>query len=327
MTKKPSAIVVEGGARIEIKNGTFSGFDTVISSDGAVTLDNTTIRNSNTGIQIDGGSLDARNLTFDGVGTPFNAQNLSSGRLTGGRVQSDPKSKGAHSGWTRPKGAPLPIFCPSCNEVHASRNYVFGGQFYNLWNNLDTCPKCGSEKAQLSEGTFKLLEEAAEIISAPAMTHAMFQAMIAISRSLDSGEITTEEAIQKVAEVNEPLADFVKKWGPLGTLASPIIAAIVGACVVYLTYTNNERQHVRQLSQYQVMERMLNTLDTIDKRQEQRNRQQADGEPAHTGNEAETECKSEGQIAGSRKHDSFSLGHKNPHQSKRQKRRQRAKQK
>lgn len=172
------------------------------------TLKNLTIVGGKRGISVaPGASAGFENITFDNVETPFEIESAASIEMTGTKIINDPKNRTTartrtSSGWRRPSGPPLPAFCPQCKQIFASKNYVFGGQFYSLWDNSEECPSCGHE-AKLSEGTFNLSAEMVKVISAPDLTYAMLRAISEISEDLLMAKITTSEAI-KLAEQAAP---------------------------------------------------------------------------------------------------------------------------
>jgi hypothetical protein len=51
-----------------------------------------------------------------------------------------------------------------------SRNYNFGGLYFEAWDNEEPCPECGFERAKLSEGIFDLKKDAVRVLSAPDIT-------------------------------------------------------------------------------------------------------------------------------------------------------------
>jgi hypothetical protein len=113
----------------------------------------------------------------------------------------------------------LPIFCPSCKSISASKNYVFGGTFFHCWDNQESCPVCNTFGARLSEGLFNLAGEIAAVVTAPDITHAMLKAINATAAQVIENKITPEEGIAQAEIVSPKLASLVKKalgWGAAG---------------------------------------------------------------------------------------------------------------
>src|SRR5580700_4480252 len=139
---------------------------------------NNSFTNLDVGIRAKGPvDITAENNYFHNVGTPYDIAGARSADIRGTRITNDPKftnrNTRAFAGWTKPNGPPLPAFCPSCKSIFPSKNYNFGGRFFTVWGNEETCPECGFEHAKLSEGIFDLASEAVKVLSAPDITHAM----------------------------------------------------------------------------------------------------------------------------------------------------------
>lgn len=204
------AIRLGPGANISLKNVAISGFD--VGVEGAV-----------------GSSVSGNNVTFHNVAQPWNMPNAGPSKLRGTRIHDDPKLrrgiKRATPGRRRPIGSPLPLFCPSCKQITASQNYVFGGVFWELWDNEEECPACHNPGAKLAEGIFDLAKEVAQIISAPDVTHAMLQAIADVSARVRSGELGPEEAIADVERTSPALSKIWKRALAVGGF---LFTAIVG---------------------------------------------------------------------------------------------------
>lgn len=208
-----------------------------------MTITGNTFSGGGTGIKIEGAAeVDVSQNTFDNVEKPFDMPDLDKGVLRDNRVTNDPKNRVASSarvGWSRPEGPPLPVFCPSCKTVFASQNYVFGGRFYELWGNEEQCPHCGFQHAKLSEGTFTLIKDIAEVITAPDMTHTMLLALQGVVDSVVAGETTPLQAQQAAVAVAPSLQAVVAKhrdWDGPKIKAAMFFMAIL---TTVLTATGN----------------------------------------------------------------------------------------
>ncbi len=166
-----------------------------------IKLKNVHIAGGQTGISTEGPvQIEAENVTFDNVRTPWDLSTESSGTVRGSRVKNDPKMKST-VGWRRPKGPPLPAFCPLCKTVFSSRNYVFAGQYWQFWGNEEPCIKCGHEHALLSEGVFDLTRDAVRVLSAPDITHAMLQSLAEALKDAQSDTLTPDQTIRRAESI------------------------------------------------------------------------------------------------------------------------------
>lgn len=198
-------------------------------------LRNVHISGAKVGIKSDGPiDLDAENVTFDNVEIPYDIAGARSASIRGSRITNDPKlrepSRNPTMGWRRVNGPPLPIFCSNCKAISPSRNYNFGGQFFNLWDNEEPCPACGFEHARLSEGIFNLARETIGVLSAPDMTYVMLQALNGIANDLVAGRIDAETAVTKIENVSPELGKVAKKgYATAGKAAAWFIGIAISA--------------------------------------------------------------------------------------------------
>ncbi len=244
------AIRLGPGASISLKNVAIHGFDVGIAGGP-------------------GSSVRADNVTFSDVNQPFDMPKAGPSRLQQTRIQSDPKlrtgGKRRSIGRRRPAGPPLPLFCPSCKVISASQNYVFGGTFWELWDNEEECPSCHKPGAQLAQGIFNLASEVAQVISAPDFTHAMLQAIFDVSARVHSGELSPEEAIALVERTSPSLSKIWKRALGVGAF---IFTAIVGLSNVgsyYLAQNSKTDDLLTEIKSHQlrsgkVLEKLLESL-------------------------------------------------------------------
>ena len=172
-----------------------------------VTISNNIVTGGKYGIHIDPGT-DAviQGNTFRNVETPFHIPD-SNARISGTRIYDDPKHQASTAvGWSRPKGPPLPSFCPSCKRVFQSENYVFSGMYWKLWDNTEPCPNCGFKEARLSEGVFNLVRDLAEIISAPDMTHVMVREIQQVLTEPSAATMTVDEVVAAIVRIAPQLS-------------------------------------------------------------------------------------------------------------------------
>jgi hypothetical protein len=199
-------------------------------------LNNVSISGCKVGIKTTGPvKIEANNVTFDNVETPWDTDEQATGTVQGGRITNDPKlrsgNRGASNrlGWRRPKGPPLPALCPSCNVVFASQNYVFAGRYWSLWDNEEQCPECGFEHAKVSEGIFNLIGDLAKVISAPDVTLLMLKQINEIVKEVSEKKLEPEAAALKITSVNSAL-------GTLWHQACKVAGLITFFCAIISAY-------------------------------------------------------------------------------------------
>lgn len=208
-------------------------------------LKDISIINCDTGIKSEGPvDIQASNITFDNVKTPFDLASGSTGRIVDNRVVNDPKLRSRQerresvtSGWRRPHGPPLPAYCPECKNIFPSRNYVFAGTYFYCWGNTEECVVCGFEKAELSKGAFDLSREAVEILRAPEITKQMVLRLAELGANVASGKLNPEEAIAAAKKIHPKLGAaaailFVGAWSAF-EMYSSIIGAVSATIDVY----------------------------------------------------------------------------------------------
>jgi hypothetical protein len=210
-----------------------------------------TFINRKVGISTDGPvDIIAENNYFHNVGTPYDIAGARSADIHGTRITNDPKltnrNTRAFMGWTKPNGPPLPAFCPSCKSIFPSKNYNFGGAYFNAWNNEETCPECGFEHSKLSEGTFNLALEAVKVLSAPDITHVMLAALRKASDEVVAGKIEPENA---AAELDPKLGAVFRKAFRLGNTAILLLSAIASVYYEKCSYEYARRSYEEQMRQ------------------------------------------------------------------------------
>lgn len=204
---------------IKLTNVHFSGGHTGIKSIGPV-------------------DIEAENVTFDNVQAPYDIAGAKSVSINGSRIKNDPKARQTKTGagWTRPNGPPLPVLCPSCKSIFASRNYNFGGAYFNAWDNEETCAECGSEHARLSEGLFDLAGETVRVLNAPDITYAMLKAISGIAEAVAEGKIPVESAIAKYSTINPGIGRLARMAMKYGHSALFLFSAVAGILAAYWAY-------------------------------------------------------------------------------------------
>lgn len=112
----------------------------------SVSMRDVHIANTPVGISaVSGTHIVAGNVNFNNVEKPFDFHEGVTGEVRNTKIRSDPKLsrvRASVSGWRRPHGPPLPVFCPQCKLIFSSQNYIFGGQFWLLSGNREQCTAC-----------------------------------------------------------------------------------------------------------------------------------------------------------------------------------------
>lgn len=172
-----------------------------------VRIENVAIKGFDVGIEASGAEFSVNNADFQDVSQAFDVSD-SQAQIANTRIARAPKSK---TGWRKINGPPLPVFCPNCKGVFASRHYNFGGAYFNLLGNEEPCPNCGYEHAVLSEGVFNLTSEVVHVLSAPDMTYVMLQSLNAVAADVIAGRIEIGTAIERIETISPSLGEVAKK--------------------------------------------------------------------------------------------------------------------
>lgn len=191
----------------KIINNKFRGFDVGIESNGAK------------GLVVEG-------TEFDRVQLPYKLRGEASVSAT--KITGDPKIR-TSVGWRAAIGPALPSFCKACDSVFASQNYDMAGAYFFLWDNEDTCIRCGNEHARLSQGHFDLAREAVKILRAPDVTHEMVARLSEIGWDTFYGKLNNNEAIAAVDEVAPAFGNVARSLLQAGIGTFLFYASVVGA--------------------------------------------------------------------------------------------------
>ena len=146
--------------------------------------------------------------------------------------------------------ARLPVFCPKCKSIFASRAFSISGRNMSFRNNTETCVVCGFNGARLSEGVFNLTHDTIEVISAPDITVAMLKAFAEIALRAAAGQITSTEAIAQASSISPKLAVLLSNGMTQGIAVAALLSSLVG---IYLSYSSNKSSDV-------TAEKLLNAI-------------------------------------------------------------------
>lgn len=188
------------------------------------------IKNTEVGIEgAEGSHISSSEVSFENVQEPYKVRGTA--KVTGNRISSDPKqrqSKNSAFGYQKVIGPPLPVFCPNCKAIFPSRNYKFGGRFFESWDNEEPCPECRFEHAKLSEGLFDLSKEAVRVLSAPDITFAMLAAIEKVATDVRTGVATPEQAAEKLDQISAPVGDLWRRALAVGATTIGLLVGVIG---------------------------------------------------------------------------------------------------
>lgn len=111
----------------------------------------------------------------------------------------------------------FPAFCAHCGLIFESRLIGFGEgarvEKLTLEGNLETCPRCG-KWAELPEGTFNIVGETIQVLSASQLTRERLQRLAAILERARTGEISEAAARQAVEDEAPAFRPIMERFGP-----------------------------------------------------------------------------------------------------------------
>jgi hypothetical protein len=129
----------------------------------------------------------------------------------------------------------FPALCPRCGSIFPSSIPMVPGRMV-LEGNVENCPVCRYPYAAISEGIFRITNEAIQIVSAPDVTRAMLDALHQITKQAVDGLLPKEQAIERAAAVSPPYARLLEQMLGIGLPAAALLVAIVS---VYLQAAGN----------------------------------------------------------------------------------------
>ncbi|MDX0997063.1 hypothetical protein GOL26_19225 [Sinorhizobium medicae] len=219
------------------------------------------------GVSADEADLSVGRALFDDVALPYDLRKMKAAALGNTEIRNDPKTRGAKlkgAEWTPPVDGPsLPSYCPKCEHVFASQNYRLTGAFFNLWGNQDTCVNCGYEEARLSEGHFKILGDAVEILRAPDITREMVNRLAQLGREVASGRLKPEEAVAAATAIHPKLGQAARLLLAAGTGAYLMYASLIGTVSATWDVWDRATAPDQAIVQQQVIERALAEHDRL----------------------------------------------------------------
>lgn len=132
----------------------------------------------------------------------------------------------------------LPTFCPNCKSIFPFHGIGLGeGVTIDLRSIGTNCPVCGYQGARVSDGVYKATKDAIELVSGPASTRELLEALRKLTERLSAGEINKAEAIQEASALSPQYASLIATFANLGIPALSLLVALISA---YLQYDNNQ---------------------------------------------------------------------------------------
>jgi hypothetical protein len=111
----------------------------------------------------------------------------------------------------------FPAFCPACGLIFESRLIAIEGQGrvegLTLKGNREPCPNCG-EEAQTLEGTFDVVDDTIEVLSASGLTWEALERVSAILEQARAGEMSTDAAVEAVTNEAPSFKPLLDRYGP-----------------------------------------------------------------------------------------------------------------
>jgi hypothetical protein len=138
---------------------------------------------------------------------------------------------------------PIPAFCPNCKSIFPFRGInLGGGATLRLEKNIVRCPVCKYEKAEVSDGIFRVTNDAIEVISGSDITVDMLRRFTNLVNDVREGKLSPEAAEQQAQAISPKLARLIPDWQAANWIA--ILSLLANLIALYLTYSNNKSSDV-----------------------------------------------------------------------------------
>lgn len=151
----------------------------------------------------------------------------------------------------------VPVHCPYCGLGFTSRVFhIENSSDITLQGNRETCPRCG-QLANIQDGTYDFVGNVISAIRAPGVMRADVLALQNIAKSVQSGELSAEDAESEIAKINAAFV-VIWRWTNANAGAITVLLAIIALWVaVYAAHAadmSSEQQHSDEVHQTQVIE-------------------------------------------------------------------------
>jgi hypothetical protein len=110
--------------------------------------------------------------------------------------------------------ATLPVFCGNCGAVWGARNIIGGSGARGITLSNATagpCPNCGGT-GRVPDGVYDLMDDTLAVVQSAALPKTTLQALIDLLESLNRGEATADEVMEKVRDEAPDLAPTVNVY-------------------------------------------------------------------------------------------------------------------
>jgi hypothetical protein len=140
--------------------------------------------------------------------------------------------------------AQIPVSCPACGAVFASRGFVFSGNIQNLQmsGNKESCPFCGSA-ADVAEGIFNITDSIISIISAPTITKTMLVALESSVKNAYLNKTPKDELADEVTKIDPSFGDLIRNASTTNRLYLTfllLLLAFIKSCTVNVKLDANQ---------------------------------------------------------------------------------------
>lgn len=130
----------------------------------------------------------------------------------------------------------IPVSCPNCGALFASRAFHISGNVRGLTlsGNRETCPFCGG-MAHIADGVFNVANNVLSVVSAPNVTKQMLAAFEKAVQVAYANKTAPEQLAKEVEKIDPSFGDAVRKAGASNHLylaALLISLAAIKSCSV-----------------------------------------------------------------------------------------------
>ncbi len=108
--------------------------------------------------------------------------------------------------------ASIPVYCPSCRALFASRAFQITGSVRNLTlaGNRETCPNCG-KMASIVDGVFDSADGVLKLIDGPQFTKEILEKFSALVVRAQRQEINSEQLRDEASKLDPKLGAAVER--------------------------------------------------------------------------------------------------------------------
>ncbi|MER8373357.1 hypothetical protein [Mesorhizobium sp. M1406] len=126
----------------------------------------------------------------------------------------------------------IPVYCPNCGNLFASRAISIRGDVRNLVleGNTESCPRCG-RMASIIEGKFDVVDGVLQMLKGSQLSTAMLKQFVSVLKQAQRDEISTDDLIARTQEINPDLGKAIaplrgRKKSAIAVTVMIIIAAL-----------------------------------------------------------------------------------------------------